>query len=112
MGAFFWDTMYLSTLYLIDTVRYIDVTKAQLPRGMVNKNTGSIKFQYSPSSKLWVLKIGKFVRLKRRLNFQVVESDLQKYFNNWTYLNDDFYHDSPDNTSEDSTEYKDDVNDS
>ena len=36
----------------MDTVRYIDVTRAQLPSGIKNKNIGSNMYHKSPSSKL------------------------------------------------------------
>ena len=39
----------------METVRYIDVTKAQLPIGIEKRNIGSQILQWYPSSKLWVL---------------------------------------------------------
>ena len=41
----------------METVRYIDVTKAQLPIGTINRNIGSNICPWFPCSKLWVLMI-------------------------------------------------------
>ena len=39
----------------METVRYMEVTRAQLPMGMQKRKMGSKTCQWSPSSKLWVL---------------------------------------------------------
>ena len=39
----------------METVRYMEVTRAQLPMGMQKRKMGSKMCQWSPSSKLWVL---------------------------------------------------------
>ena len=41
--------------HLIETVRYMEVTRAQLPMGMQKRKMGSKTCQWSPSSRLWVL---------------------------------------------------------
>ena len=41
--------------HLMETVRYMEVTRAQLPMGMQKRKMGSKTCQWSPSSRLWVL---------------------------------------------------------
>ena len=43
--------------HLMETVRYMEVTRAQLPMGMQKRKMGSKTCQWSPSSKLWVLPV-------------------------------------------------------